>query len=359
MKVGAIGQGFGIPNQTVAEIIDAESAGFDGPPTTIGEAVVASIQDDSFQEIQFVVAFATKSGVSSVIDAVESSSLERYEYFIGADQEATTKQALEELLDSEIETSWIRFRSSGITFHPKVYLFRGDDKIRLIVGSANVTQPGLSANVEAGMVYECNPANSDELGPISDIEETLIAPVREKSEPLTESSIQDLEARGYIGDESNREFGPAKGSGASGESDEQELDPLGTTTGTTASSLSGSVGGGDSGVDGRSEIEEVKDFPSRGELPTIPQVDDFPTKTDREFYERLLNGTDNQPSIMRRTIYVEGEISQGELKRRLVEDHGYDNSGSLDASLRVLWRTTGEVEKRGQGESANLVWIRD
>ncbi|WP_436924912.1 phospholipase D family protein [Halosimplex amylolyticum] len=359
MKVAAIGQGFGIVNESVSEMLTSGSSVLDEPPTTVGEVVLASIYDKAFNEAQFIVAFATETGASTIINAIEDSSLENVDYFIGTDQEATTEQALEVLLKSDLSVSWIRFRSSDTTFHPKVYLFKGPEKIRLIIGSANVTNPGLEKNVEAGMIYEVNRHEEDDLGPIADIENSLLGPLQKKSSPLTESAIQQLKEQGYIGDEEQRSFSSTDPETSSSTPEGSENESLGVTTGTTARDLSALINAGDEEPDSKpSGTADRKRLPTRAELPPIPEVEEFPKETDRRFYNRLCRGTDNQPSLMRRIIFEEGKITQGELKRRLIENHGYDDSGSLDASLRVLWRTTDEIDKEGEGPNAQLVWTR-
>ena len=208
-----------------------------------------------------------------------------------------------------------------------------------------MTQPGLRNNVEAAVLIEAE-SDDTELSRVNEIEETVIGPALQRSKPLTQAAIENLDEAGYIGNEATRSFGaeavdtPAEGS--SGGAATEGVSPNTSPPNLTALASNGEV-------------------PSRNDLPPIPEVDltNLPTQTDRAFYSRLLNGVDNQPSLMRRIIYREGAITQGKLKRRLIDEYEYDDSGSLDASLRVLWRTTAEVEKSGNGPNAELTWIGD
>lgn len=349
MRIATLGQGFGIANEAAAETFE-----FDSAPTTVGEAVISSLHMDLFDTAQFVVAFATKSGVLNIESAFNSGTIETFQYVVGTDQQATTKQALEALRAANIDASWIRMHDAAVTFHPKVYLFKGSGLTRLIIGSANVTQPGLRNNVEAAVLIE---AESDDTGlsRVNEIEETVIGPALQRSKPLTQAAIENLDEAGYIGDEATRSFGaeavdtPAE-SGSGGSATE------GVSPNTSPPNLTALASDGE-GSTSQSALDS--EIPSRNDLPPIPEVDltSLPTQTDRTFYSRLLNGMDNQPSLMRRIIYREGTTTQGKLKRRLIDEYEYDDSGSLDASLRVLWRTTAEVEKSGNGPNAELTWI--
>lgn len=205
MKIGVLGQGFGIQNNSVREIFDEGTSKHGRFPLTVGEAIITSILDDSFYEAKFIVGFASKDSVENIVDAAQLSSIDQFECHIGVDQTATTKQALEMLNESNIDSYWIRFKPTDVIFHPKIYLFKGPDKVRLIVGSANMTGSGFQKNIEVAMVYEANPQNHQEQQPIADIETSLISPTEEKSHTLSESDISMLLERGYIGDELNSE----------------------------------------------------------------------------------------------------------------------------------------------------------
>ena len=348
MQIATLGQGFGVANEAAAETLE-----FDSPPTTIGEAVISSLRADSFDTAQFIVAFATESGVLSIETAFNSGTINTLQYVVGTDQQATTKQALEVLRAADIDASWIRMHDAAITFHPKVYFFKGSGLTRLIIGSANVTRPGLQNNVEAAVLLEAE-SDDTELVRINEIEETLIEPALQHSRPLTQTAIEKFDETGNLGDETTRSFG-AEAVDPPAERDSGESTIRGVSLDSSPPDLTALASDRGGSTSQSAPNDEV---PSRNDLPPIPEADpaSLPNQTDRAFYSRLLNGTDNQPSLMRRVIYQEGTITQGELKSRLIDEYGYDDSGSLDASLRVLWRTTAEVEKSGNGPNAELTW---
>ncbi len=74
-------------------------------------------------------------------------------FIVGVDQKATSKEALEALSKLGINAQ-IFYQLGGSIFHPKVYLFEGEHKSQLIVGSSNLTRQGLYVNVEASLLLE-------------------------------------------------------------------------------------------------------------------------------------------------------------------------------------------------------------
>lgn len=70
---------------------------------------------------------------------------------VGVDQEWTSKETLEHLMKLKVETRVFYPNSSSIVFHPKVYVFEGKKKARIIVGSSNLTMQGLFDNVEVAI----------------------------------------------------------------------------------------------------------------------------------------------------------------------------------------------------------------
>jgi HKD family nuclease len=111
-----------------------------------------SFSDSEFDEFSCFVAFARQSGIALIADAIDDARnrFNRLRILVGVDQKGTSKEALEALLSLGIETS-VYHTSSPITFHPKIYLFEGRRKNRLIVGSSNLTQKGLFQNLEASI----------------------------------------------------------------------------------------------------------------------------------------------------------------------------------------------------------------
>lgn len=114
----------------------------------------ATLADESFNELKFAVAYA-KSGVLKFLK--ENIDLWRIrknksEIFIGIDQKVTSKEALEVALDLFDNVYLINHKS--VTFHPKLYLFKGKNIGKVILGSNNLTSGGLESNFESAIIMD-------------------------------------------------------------------------------------------------------------------------------------------------------------------------------------------------------------
>lgn len=161
--------------------------------------------DTSWNNLDVAVAWVRASGVAHLREAF-TNFLDRgcaISFIVGLDLQNTTKEGLEGLLDLEStgnsQTFVYHNESSGI-FHPKLYLFRGDDNAKLIVGSNNLTETGLFVNVEAGLEIEAN--LTDQV-----IQETLDALASWRDETsgfvkrLDAAFLQELVENDYVLDE--------------------------------------------------------------------------------------------------------------------------------------------------------------
>ncbi|QFZ54508.1 hypothetical protein FEZ18_06715 [Oceanihabitans sp. IOP_32] len=128
---------------------------------TCGNHVCSAIQEKSFTQITFFIAFLRKPGLDYLKPFLEQAKNENRNitFYVGIDERVTSKEALELLLELEIET-YIYF-SERFIYHPKVYLFEGE-KNRIITGSSNLTKSGLFYNVESSILLDFT--NSDKSG---------------------------------------------------------------------------------------------------------------------------------------------------------------------------------------------------
>ena len=98
-------------------------------------------------------AFANSAGVASVSAALAPAA-EKCRAFIGVRNGSTTAQALAALLRLGITVYGVDTASRSRIFHPKLFLAKGVGRARAIIGSANLTHPGLFNNIEAGADLE-------------------------------------------------------------------------------------------------------------------------------------------------------------------------------------------------------------
>ncbi len=145
-----------------------------------------SLSDVSFNKFICLVAFTSLSGVKRVSEAIEKSKqhIKQFTIIVGIDQKATSKEALEEFLRLDVGAQ-IYYTTSPIIFHPKVYLFEGDEKCRIIIGSSNLTERGLYQNVEASAVVDFEP--QDHAG------EQFLEQIYSYLEPFTEGKDANVQ----------------------------------------------------------------------------------------------------------------------------------------------------------------------
>lgn len=119
---------------------------------SVGKVLLESFSDSEFDKFLCFVAFARQSGVNLLSDPINSAKgkFNQIRFLVGVDQRGTSKEALEALLNLGVETS-VYYTPSRITFHPKMYMFEGNRKHRIIVGSSNLTQKGLFQNLEVSL----------------------------------------------------------------------------------------------------------------------------------------------------------------------------------------------------------------
>ncbi|MCG2717943.1 MAG: phospholipase D family protein [Nanoarchaeota archaeon] len=122
------------------------------------------------------------------------------------DQQGTSKEALEALLGLDIGTS-IYYTFSPIIFHPKIYLFEGDEKCRIIVGSSNLTKTGLFQNIEISLRVDfIKPDKNGEelLKQMYDYFESFFDDEVKNLHKLTQEIIEKMSEGGIIPDEFER-----------------------------------------------------------------------------------------------------------------------------------------------------------
>lgn len=120
-----------------------------------GEALIRFFNDAEYHTFTGLSAFVSVAGVNGLAPHIEAAKTRglTINFIVGVDQKATSKEALEAISSLGINAR-IFHQLGGSIFHPKVYLFEGEHKSQLIVGSSNLTRQGLYVNVEASLLLE-------------------------------------------------------------------------------------------------------------------------------------------------------------------------------------------------------------
>jgi HKD family nuclease len=124
-------------------------------PNSVGNNLIKLFKNKKFNSFIVITAFASESGILGLTECIESSSgnFDSITIIVGVDQEGTSIKALEKIRDLDV-ISRIFYQKESPIFHPKIYLFEGQDDYTLIVGSSNLTGRGLFANVESSIMIE-------------------------------------------------------------------------------------------------------------------------------------------------------------------------------------------------------------
>lgn len=222
--------------------------------------------------------------------------------------------------------------------HAKVVI--GSDQA--IIGSANLTKKGLTRRTEMAVLLE----ERDTIDELIDWFETLWS-------IYNPPEIDRVEA--YIESASDTPSPAQTHSDVTFPSEQ-----LPGKASLSESHISDAVKETESDIGQVDLVKKDSYLPSPGseEMPPIPNVTEFKTKTDQNYYNQLISENENQVNLMRHIIREQGEITKGGLKEELKKRRDVTISGSFDADLRVLWRSTEEVApKNPRGDEAVLRWI--
>jgi HKD family nuclease len=130
---------------------------------TAGNFIIDSFESENYTSFNAFVAFVSTGGLKNIIDQMLAFREVGGEIklYLGVNLNATSKEALEKLLEHEIE-SYVVYSPNNIIYHPKIYAFEGDETTRAIIGSSNLTESGLFQNIEASVCVDFN--SDDENG---------------------------------------------------------------------------------------------------------------------------------------------------------------------------------------------------
>lgn len=124
----------------------------------VGNYLMSFFNEPIFHSFTGISAFASKSAILGLSQLIEKArgNYKKLTLIVGVDYEGTPKEALDEILNINID-SYIFYQAELNTiFHPKIYLFEGDNHVKLIIGSSNLTGRGLFVNVESSLLLEFN-----------------------------------------------------------------------------------------------------------------------------------------------------------------------------------------------------------
>lgn len=177
---------------------------YDEENYTCGNHICSALNSDFFTDVNFFVAFLRRTGLFEIIKFLKKAKEngKNITFYVGIDQKVTSRQALEKLLELKIPT--YVYNSSSYIYHPKVYMFEGKDKNRVIIGSSNFTNNGLFNNVEASVLLDFTSLDKSGMKFLNQVKD-YFSPLLEFDDPniteVTQEYIQELSDQGLLSNE--------------------------------------------------------------------------------------------------------------------------------------------------------------
>ena len=163
---------------------------------TAGNFIIDSLESNNYSSFNAFVAFVSTGGLKNIIDEMLTfkEAGGEVKLYLGVNLNATSKEALEKLLENEIE-SYVVYSPNNIIYHPKIYAFEGEETTRAIIGSSNLTESGLFQNIEASVCvdFESDDENGSEfLADIYDHFNAIINQEHPSCQLLTQEVLEIL-----------------------------------------------------------------------------------------------------------------------------------------------------------------------
>lgn len=154
---------------------------------------VEHARDAGFDELKIAVAWAKKSGLGRVWDALEAYRNQggKVTLIVGVSEGGATKEGLELALKAA-DQGYV-FHDPRRTFHPKVYFASSNGPRSLLVGSSNLTAGGLSWNYEASVWVDWEAGEGDDITDQVDAWFDMLIAESGTCTPLTKDLITQLE----------------------------------------------------------------------------------------------------------------------------------------------------------------------
>ena len=173
-------------------------------PRTHVNAVRELFDVPDIQRVVLSVAFITEAGVDLISTQIEGCP-PRVTVFAGIRNDITSRQGLGRLHTLGVTLYAVDTGSRNVLFHPKLYLVRGHSRARLVIGSANLTLGGLNNNVEAGVAFDFDLADTSDKAIVDTIEARFDALPKEYPEHVLKvvsaALLDDMQASGRLVDE--------------------------------------------------------------------------------------------------------------------------------------------------------------
>ncbi|HEX8334042.1 MAG TPA: phospholipase D family protein [Segetibacter sp.] len=139
---------------------------------SVGNHLIKFLADTNFHSLHVITAFTSLAAINGLRKHIENAKhLKSITIVTGVDQEGTSKEALEALMNLEKKSYIFFVPPPSPIFHPKIYLFEGKNISQLIIGSSNLTARGLFTNVEASLLVSIDNKNATDRKKVEELKQ--------------------------------------------------------------------------------------------------------------------------------------------------------------------------------------------
>jgi HKD family nuclease len=167
------------------------------------QELIECLKSNDFDHLLISIAFAKHGPLLRLLPYIQEwkQTGKTIKAIFGVDLMGTSKQALEFALEYFDET-YIIHSPSQSTFHPKFYLFYGNEKASCFYGSHNLTVGGTEINFEGGTKIDFDrPDDEASFEEALSCWESLLPPDCIMTIQLDRGFLNELIAKGYVSDE--------------------------------------------------------------------------------------------------------------------------------------------------------------
>ena len=149
--------------------------------------------------LKILTAFVSNKGIEAISPFIDVFLADgnHVDIIFGIDRGGTNRDAIRRLRALQtahihrVSVSMFRAPAAGSIFHPKLYLYDKGREISFVLGSANLTLPGLGSNLESLLLFDNVPTNSQTAKAILEIWSLFAHP----RPPLPANALRALEQR--------------------------------------------------------------------------------------------------------------------------------------------------------------------
>ncbi len=175
---------------------------------SVGNQLIKYLSNKDYHTFTAFSAFTSIAAIEGLQKFITNApdNFSSFNFILGINQRGTSKEALEAVLKLKVN-SFIFYHNPNLIFHPKIYLFEGNNICKVIIGSSNLTSNGLFANIESSVLVTLQKDNINDVAFLTQLK-TYYKGIFDRNDPnlkpITKQLIESLVSDGIIPTEEER-----------------------------------------------------------------------------------------------------------------------------------------------------------